>query len=168
MLKIPVGFDYRTFTELGETETLGGHKENLLRARAQGKGAVTPQVTEPHLPVNVWKSPVEVWVDSGLPWRQGTCSTVLGGACWPKSPWRPPLALLQCQDWVVSGQTTNREGAQPHPSADSWSKGLLSMAECGPLEKGMANHFSILALRTPWTVWKGKMIGFWKRNSPGQ
>ena len=40
--------------------------------------------------------------------------------------------------------------------------------ECGPLEKGLANHFSILALRTPWTVWKGKMIGYWKRNSPGQ
>ena len=35
-------------------------------------------------------------------------------------------------------------------------------------EKGMANHFSIVALRTPWTVWKGKMIGYWKRNSPGQ
>ena len=30
------------------------------------------------------------------------------------------------------------------------------MTECGPLEKGMANHFSILALRTPWTVWKRK------------
>ena len=28
-----------------------------------------------------------------------------------------------------------------------------------PLEKGMANHFRILALRTPWTVWKGKKIG---------
>ena len=28
----------------------------------------------------------------------------------------------------------------------------------GPLEKGMANHFSILALRTPWTVWKGKKL----------
>ena len=25
-----------------------------------------------------------------------------------------------------------------------------------PLEKGMANYFSILALRTPWTVWKSK------------
>ena len=37
----------------------------------------------------------------------------------------------------------------------------------GPLEKGMANHFSILALRTPWTVWKGKKIGHWKMNSPG-
>ena len=41
------------------------------------------------------------------------------------------------------------------------------LTECGPLENGMANHFSILALRTPWTVWKGKMIGYWKRNSPG-
>ena len=30
---------------------------------------------------------------------------------------------------------------------------------CGPLEKRMANYFSILALRTPWTVWKGKKIG---------
>ena len=34
--------------------------------------------------------------------------------------------------------------------------------------EGNANHFSILALRTPWTVWKGKIIGYWKRNSPGQ
>ena len=33
--------------------------------------------------------------------------------------------------------------------------------ECGPLEKGMANHFSILALRTPWTVCKGKMLWYW-------
>ena len=37
----------------------------------------------------------------------------------------------------------------------------------GPLEKVMANHFSILPLRTPWTVWKGKKIGHWKMNSPG-
>ena len=44
---------------------------------------------------------------------------------------------------------------------------IWSSKECGPLDKGMANHFSILALKTPWTVWKGKMIGYWKRNSPG-
>ena len=30
--------------------------------------------------------------------------------------------------------------------------------------EGMTNHFIILALRTPWKVWKGKMIGYWKRN----
>ena len=49
--------------------------------------------------------------------------------------------------------------------------GLVMMersGRCGPLEKGMANHFSTLALRTPWTVWKGKKIGHWKMNSPGQ
>ena len=34
-------------------------------------------------------------------------------------------------------------------SGGSWWRGLT---ECGPLEKGMANHFSILALRTPQTV----------------
>ena len=38
----------------------------------------------------------------------------------------------------------------------------------GRLKKGMANHFSILALRTPWTVWKGKKVWHWKMNSPGQ
>ena len=64
-----------------------------------------------------------------------------------------------------------------HPSTAFWTLLLTMMAtpfllrdschSC-PLEEGMANHFSILALRTPWTVWKGKMIGYWKRNSPGQ
>ena len=34
----------------------------------------------------------------------------------------------------------------PPKTARSWWRGLT---ECGPLEKGMANHFSILALRTP-------------------
>ena len=41
----------------------------------------------------------------------------------------------------------------------SWWRGLT---ECGPLDKGMANHFTILALRTPWTVWKSKKLGHWK------
>ena len=34
--------------------------------------------------------------------------------------------------------------------------------------EGNGKHFSILALRPPWTVWKGKKIGLWKMNSPGQ
>ena len=40
------------------------------------------------------------------------------------------------------------------------------LTKCGPLEKGKANHFSILALRTPEIVWQGKKIGHWKMNSP--
>ena len=34
--------------------------------------------------------------------------------------------------------------------------GWKVLTKYGPLEKAMANHFSILALRTPWTIWKGK------------
>ena len=45
----------------------------------------------------------------------------------------------------------------------SWWRDLT---ECGPLEKGMANHFSILALRTPWTVWKGKNDRILKEELP--
>ena len=30
------------------------------------------------------------------------------------------------------------------------------LTKCDPLKKGMANRFSIRALRTPWTVWKDK------------
>ena len=37
----------------------------------------------------------------------------------------------------------------------SWYRVLT---KCGPLENAMATHFSILALRTPWTVWKSKKI----------
>ena len=33
----------------------------------QEKGAVTPQETEPNMPVSVQESPAEAWVDSGLP-----------------------------------------------------------------------------------------------------
>ena len=32
---------------------------------------------------------------------------------------------------------------------------------------GIGSSFSILALRSPWTVWEGKMIGHWKSNPPG-
>jgi len=37
---------------------------------------------------------------------------------------------------------------------------LLTESNTHLLEKGIANHFSILALRTPWTVEKGKKITY--------
>ena len=36
---------------------------------------------------------------------------------------------------------------------DGWVM-VESSDKTGPLAKGMANHFSILASRAPWTVWK--------------
>ena len=57
---------------------------------------------------------------------------VLGSTPWREPSQSPPLAppksrsRLQC--WVASGQTTNREGTQPHPSANKRIKALLSSA----------------------------------------
>ena len=48
-----------------------------------------------------------------------------------------------------------------------WENVICHLTKRGPLEKGMVNHCSILALRTPWTVWKGKKIGHWETNSAG-
>ena len=53
-------------------QTLGGHKESLVCTRSQEKGAVSPQETEPDLPVSVQVSPAEGWVDSGLLGVRGT------------------------------------------------------------------------------------------------
>ena len=54
-------------------------------------------------------------------------------------------------DWLdlLAVQGTLKSLFQYHKTDRSWWRGLT---ECGPLENGMANHFSILALRTPWTV----------------
>ena len=65
-----MGFDYRISTGLG-TQTLGGHRPNLVHTRSQERGAVSTRETEPDLPVSVQESPVEVWVDSGLPQGEG-------------------------------------------------------------------------------------------------
>ena len=59
-----MGFDYSTYIGL-EKQTLGGHKQNLACNRTQEKGAVTPQETDPGLPVSVQKSPIEAWVSGG-------------------------------------------------------------------------------------------------------
>ena len=61
----------RTYTGWGK-QILGGHKENLVCTRTQEKGAVTPQETDPDLPVRVQESPAEAWVSGGLPQGWGT------------------------------------------------------------------------------------------------
>ena len=53
----------------------------------------------------------------------------------------------------------------PPKMHESWWRVLT---KCGCLEKRMANLFSILTLRTPWTVWKDKKIWHWKMNPPGR
>ena len=56
--------------DMGEIDSsLGAHKQNLAYTKTQGKGAVTPQETEPDLPAGVG----EAWINSGSPWGLGHC-----------------------------------------------------------------------------------------------
>ena len=57
---------------------------------------------------------------------------VLGSTPWREPSQSPPLAPPKSpgrlQGWVDLGQTANREGTQPHPSAVKQIKVLLSSA----------------------------------------
>ena len=102
-------FEWNLIAELPqdwETETLGGHKQNPVHTRTQEKGAVTPQETEPDLPVSVLESLAEAWVDSSLLCGQCTkfISLFEGGRHYLHY-------LLHSLD---SGQTTGREHSPAH------------------------------------------------------
>ena len=88
-----------------------------------------------------------------LPWTWGISSWLQQSAA--------PAPYLGCGVAPVQSSSCRSSAVMQL----SWWKGLT---ECGPLEKGIANNFSILALRTSWTIWKSKKIGHWKMNSPGQ
>ena len=53
-----MGFDYGTSTGLGK-QTLEGHKQNLVCTRTQEEEALTPQETDPDLPVSIQESLAE-------------------------------------------------------------------------------------------------------------
>ena len=66
------------------------------------------------------------------------------------------------QPWLTQWSYQSYHVGPPKTDGPWWRV----LTKCGPLKKGMANHFSILALRTPWTVWKGKKTGHWERWTP--
>ena len=103
----------------------------------------------------------------------------------PSVSFHKPLILFhQREDSLKQQSQKNNQSDhtdKPQPCLTQWNYELCHvgppkmdrswwrvLTKRGPLEKGMANHFSILALRTPWTVWKHKTIGHWKMNSLSQ
>ena len=87
-------------------------------------------------------------------------TTPAGSLFRPRAPCGPTSSSL----WRFThsgGPAVGQPGCRHVPSGQGLTK-------LGPLEKGMANHFSILALRIPWVVWKGKKIWHWKMDSPGR
>ena len=77
--------------------------------RAQEKGAVTPQETEPDLPVSVQKSPAEACISSSLLQRQRHRVQQCTG---PFQGGRHYLRYF-CHS-LISGQTTGREHSPAH------------------------------------------------------
>ena len=75
---------------------------------------------------------MKAWISSGLPGRQGNWQQQSWEACVGLSPsggcHLPHHRAYRSQNWVASSQTTKKEGAQPHSSADNWIKEFLSMA----------------------------------------
>ena len=128
-----VGFDCRTSTGLGDTEIplLQGTHRVLCAWGLRGRSS-DPMGDWTGPTCGIGGSPAEAGSGCGSLWGQGHCSRSSGkySLAWalPESAISPTRELDSLQCWVVSGQTTNKEGTQPHPSADKQIKVLLSSA----------------------------------------
>ena len=91
-------------------QNLGGHKQNLVCTRTQKKGAVTPQETDPDLPVRVQESLAEAWAHTGLLQGRGT---EYDSACTRPSEGGRHY-LHQPHHNLVSGQITGRKHSPAH------------------------------------------------------
>ena len=70
--------------------------------------------------------------------------------------------LIKLITWTTALSNSVKLWAMPCRATQD---GRRVLTKCGTVV--MANYFSILAFRTPWTVLKGKKIWYWKMNSPG-
>ena len=84
---------------------------------------MTPQETDPDLPVSVQESPVEAWVSGGL-CRVGALSVAVHAWYLLKE-----VTIIFIAFTIVWPQVNNKEGTQPHPSTKNWIKDLLNMAQ---------------------------------------
>ena len=88
---------------------------------------------------------------------------------------QPRGSTLTNIQWPVKFYTLNedqqwdnqsaRHVIQLHEVAEGHVSASQGRTKYGPVEKGVANHFSILAIRTAWTVWKGKKTWHWNMNT---
>ena len=142
--------------------TLGKIKEPAGPTPAVAPGRVCPCVFQPAVtslqPPSCGHRASSPWSVSSLP------HLTLTRALWrPRLHQRADRMKIRVTDYEPNWS----HGPQPRltqwnyeprrvgpPKVDRSRRRVLTKR--GPLEKGMANHFSTVALRTPWTVWKGK------------
>ena len=83
---------------------------------------MTPQETDPDLPVSGQESLADAWVGGGL-LQVGALSVAV-----PVWGLLKEVAIIFSTSTIVWPQVNNREGTQLHPSTENWIKDLLSMA----------------------------------------
>ena len=82
-----------------------------MLTRTQEKGAVTPQETDPDLPMVVWESRRRCgWPAAGL----GALRVAV-----PAWDLLKEVAIIFTTSTIVWPQVNNREGTEPHPSTES-------------------------------------------------
>ena len=64
--------------------------------------------------------------------------------------------LIKLMTWTTALSNSMKLWAMPHRATQDRQVTVESSEKMWPSEKGVASHVSILALRTPWTVWKDK------------
>ena len=82
---------------------------------------------------------------------------------WMTSPTQWTWAWVNCGSWWWIGRPGVLHFMRSQRVGHDWVTALIWTR----LKKGMTNHFSILASRTPWTVWKDKKIYDIERWTPG-
>ena len=117
---------------MGKTRDLFKKLEDIKGAFHATMGTIknrnSQDLTEAEEIKKRWKEYTELRADTLKPYSQKTSQS---------NHTRTTACLTQRNQAMPVGQPK---------TGGSWWKGLT---ECGPLEKGMASHFSILALRTP-------------------
>ena len=99
---------------------------------------MTPQETDPDLPMSVQESPAEAWVGAGL----GALSVAVHS--WDLLKEVPIIFITSTIVWP---QVNSREGTQPCLSTENWIKDLLSMAP--PIRKVKVKSLSRVQLLRP-------------------
>ena len=127
----PPGFDYRTSTGLGETETpLLRAQQNFVCTKTQTKGAVTPQETEPKPPASTGGSPVEAWIDRGSAQGQGTGGSPMEAWIGKGSPQGRGAGESPVEAWIDRGSAQG-QGAGDSP-VEAWtSRGSAQAQDTG-------------------------------------
>ena len=138
------------------------HKQNLVCTRAQEKGAGTPKDTEPDLGPEPLSMALPMRARPSLTHSQslplgslGSFTSLLSSSRQNENhnhrklirliTWITVLSNSVSWLWAILSRATQDRHVMMERSDKMWSNG-----------NGVANHFSILALRTPWTVWKDK------------